>query len=687
MRMVAFRIAGYRRFEVESTLDLTPRVVAVVGPNEAGKSSLLAALEKLTSFGIDEGFETAEFTGRKRPDGDKRVLSALFELEPDDEEALGSAPGANAIRLWKLERHADGSAYADPIPRLQRDQTPRREIATDVKRLLGSSSLDGFLDSQIPHPAGPEGGETPEETEHRPTVREALAAVLRDLEDEDETLPAPARERLEEIDTAFELLPSSAPKYAQGLATKTGALAKEHAAEHPNDAARRILDSRCPRVRVLRDDDRQLRTSYAFEEFDTPPAPLGNLLIVAGLDWSEIKSAASEPANPQLRTMIEAGNRRLAETLKASWKQSEVSIELAEQGGALHVYPYDLDSATHSRIEDRSDGFRSFLALCTFTSRFAEAERRLILAIDEAEMHLHYDAQADLVRVLTQQNLVPQIIYTTHSAGCLPEDLGSAIRVVRTTPRDRSRISNGFWSLQSEEVGFTSLLMAMGAGAVAFTPTRRAVITEGPSDALLLPALLRAALGRRADHPLGLQVAGGLAWTPPRRLGALEGEAAHVVYLVDSDEEGNKYRDDLKAAGVNKERIFILNAGNVRGLSIEDFVDKETYVEVVNLLLRELRGYEGDPLLASDIPDCGAARASERWARSRGVEPAPKPAVAENLLRVCRASLAYSHWDPGDAAPRVLLRENRRPTLVRLFRGLCDSLDIDLETGELRSAS
>ena len=64
-------------------------------------------------------------------------------------------------------------------------------------------------------------------------------------------------------------------------------------------------------------------------------------------------------------------------------------------------------------------------------------------------------------------------------------------------------------------------------------------------------------MGRRADHPLGLQVAGGLAWTPPRRLGALEGEAAHVVYLVDSDDQGNQYREDLKAAGVDKERIFI----------------------------------------------------------------------------------------------------------------------------------
>jgi hypothetical protein len=685
--MVAFRIAGYRRFEAETTLDLTPRVVAVVGPNEAGKSSLLTALEKLTRFEADEAFETAEFTGRRVPDGEKRVLSALFELESEDRDALEAVPGAVALRLWGLERRANGKAYAECIPRLMRDQTLRRKVATDVERTLANSSLDDYLNSQVPSTAGTGDEEPAGETEQRPTGREVLDAALEDLKGQGDSLSEAARERLEEMGRAIDRLPARAPKYARDLAARGRALAKEHGADHPNDVAHRILDARCPRVRVLRDDDRQLRTSYPFEEFDTPPAPLANLLFVAGLDWSDLKNAASEPANPQLRTMIEAGNRRLAETLQASWKQSEVSIELAEQSGALHIYPYDLDSATHSRIEDRSDGFKSFLALCTFTSRFAEANRRLVLAIDEAEMHLHYDAQADLVRVLTQQNLVPQIIYTTHSAGCLPEDLGSAIRVVRIIPGDRSAISNGFWSVQSEETGFTSLLMAMGAGAVAFTPTRRAVITEGPSDALLLPALLRAAMGRQADHPLGLQVAGGLAWTPPRRLGALEGEAAHVVYLVDSDGQGGKYREDLEAAGVDRRRIFILRAGNVGGLSIEDFVDKDTYVGVVNLLLRTLRGYEDDPLRVFDIPNRGAARASEDWTRSRGVEPVPKPAVAENLLRVSRASLAYSHWDPGDVAPKVLLRESRRPALIRLFRGLCDSLDLDPETGQLRSSA
>lgn len=683
--MVAFRLKGYRRFAGRNTLDLTPRVVAIVGPNEAGKTSLLNALEKLTDPTPELAFGRSEFTGREILDDEESVLSALFELDADDRKALDGIHGADAIRLWCRERHASGTAYVDTIPRPQRDQTLRKKVEKSVARIIDKTPrpLVDVLDTPVSAAILPDGDDSVPEPE--PTMRERLTEVLQDLRAKGDTLGNLARDHLGLLAQLLDQVPSSAPKYARELAQQCRNLAAEHASEHPWDAALRVLDARSPRVRVLRDDDRQLKTTYSFSEVDVPPAPLANLLFIAELDWDELKSAAAEHGNPELRTMLQQANRRLGDLLQARWKQSKVSIELAEQGDALHVYPYDLDSEQHSRIEDRSEGFKSFLALFTFTARHVEDRRRLILAIDEAELHLHYDAQADLVDVLTKQALVPQIIYTTHSAGCLPEDLGSAIRVIQTVPGDCSAIRNGFWSVRAEEqggAGFTSLLMAMGAGAVAFTPTRRAVITEGPSDALLLPALFRAAMGWATDHPLGLQVAGGLAWTPPRSLGRLEAEASHVVYLTDSDSQGDKYRTDLLAADVDPKRIFGLRAGSRVGLSIEDFIEKETYLDVVNRLLQKERDYKGPVLRASDIPDYGAASAAETWMKAKGIEPISKTAVAEHLLRICKASLAYTDWDAGDVEPRPLLRGGRRKAVVRLFKELCDALGIDPETGE-----
>lgn len=553
------RLRGYRRFERETTLDLTPRVVAIVGPNEAGKSSLLDAMENIGDPSSGREFLAGEFTGRIRPDDETEILSALFEVDPDDREALASIPGADAVRLWHRQRTADGQAHGEVIPRLERSQLTRLHVRAELQRMLASrsKSIERYLEQDQPGHSE----EQAEEVEESPTVRELANAVLAGLEEPKETLSGSARSNLHSLAESLADPPVNLPKYVKDLAGSCRKLAAEHAEEHPDDRAWAILNARCPAVRVLRENDRELRSSYPFEEYDEAPAPLQNLLSLAGIEWQAIKQAAAEPSNPTLANLLGKGNRELEKRLHGSWKQATVSVELREQAGALNVFPYDAESDTHSRIEDRSDGFRSFLAMLAFTTRHSAGKRKLILAIDEAERHLHYNAQADLVNVLTRQTFATQIIYTTHSAGCLPEDLGSAIRVVKPIPGDRSVVKNGFWSAQEKEKtsgGFTSLLMAMGADAVAFTPARFAVITEGPSDALLLPALMRAALNLSADEPLGLQVAGGLAWTPPRRLSRLEAEAAHVVYLTDSDKEGEKYAADLKDAGVDPKRIFKL---------------------------------------------------------------------------------------------------------------------------------
>jgi len=689
MRLVALRLQGYRRFEAQSTLDLTPRVVALVGPNEAGKSTILRALEHVTANGNKE-FTLSDLSGRIPRDAESEVLSALFELDQDDRTALQEVPGAESIRLFRRWFQADGTAFIEVIPSLARPRETREALSASIDRLLASNprklreALDQTYDDlavtierkedESPESVGDEAESAPQ------TLRDTLSRLALELRKGPETLEVSQRSQLRAIaEVVGREIGSTGPAYVAKLPSLCDALADEHDQDHPNARAQRLLSERRPVVRVLRDIDRQLEPSYAFDDHETAPEPLENLLQLAGVRWDQLRAAASEADNPVLATLIKRANRRLREQLHGSWRQTQVSIELREQQGVLNVFPYDEQSESHSRIEDRSDGFRSFLALLAFTTRHSEGARRLILAIDEAELHLHYDAQADLVRVLTQQTLVPQIIYSTHSAGCLPEDLGSAIRVVRAVGGDRSVVENGFWS--SSSAGFTPLLMAMGAGAVAFTPARSAVITEGPSDALLLPALLRAAMGFDLDHSLGLQVVGGLAWTPPPEIASLEAEAGRVVYLADGDADGARYSARLHEAKVPRERILLLGRSG-GGLTIEDFIHRPTYVEVVNDLLGRLRDYAGPPLRVGDVPPAGAAKAVEGWMVKRGIEPISKTAVAENLLRVARASLAYIHWTDETPEPRPLLRSERARTLQLLYEKLCGALGLsDSEAG------
>lgn len=64
-------------------------------------------------------------------------------------------------------------------------------------------------------------------------------------------------------------------------------------------------------------------------------------------------------------------------------------------------------------------------------------------AIDELERHLHYEAQADIVSMFDARTDVTHVIYSTHSIGSLPHDLGRGVRViVPDTQAGTSAINN-----------------------------------------------------------------------------------------------------------------------------------------------------------------------------------------------------------------------------------------------------
>jgi predicted ATP-dependent endonuclease of OLD family len=274
-------------------------------------------------------------------------------------------------------------------------------------------------------------------------------------------------------------------------------------------------------------------------------------------------------------------------------------------------------------IGERSDGLRTFVALAAFLASGGYKVPPILL-IDEAETHLHYNAQADLVGVLLKSIDATQVFYTTHSPGCLPSDLGTGIRLITPDPAhgDASIIKNNFW--QGEEPGFAPLLYAMGAGAAAFSMCRKAVLAEGPSDMILLPSLIRRATGER---DLEYQVAPGLANAHAFGM-RIEEVAAKVVYLTDGDGGGAKHRKDLVDAGVSGDRIFQLR----HGTAAEDLVNRDDYVTVVNGLLREMN--TARTVTTADLPrDKTVAKALADWGEANRIRQPSKVEVAYALLR------------------------------------------------------
>lgn len=576
MKAINIAFSGYRRLR-DAKCNTDGKLIAFLGPNEAGKSSVLDALDWFSN-----GQGPLAWTDRYRPNkpaDDAVILTVKYRLLENDLAAiddLGLAIGSQPSTIT-VTKTAGGHRRLE-----QWDAPPTRDPAPFRR---ASEALDAV-------PSGSSSVDESDEDAHFADLRSQVDAAIALLDQFDRSHTDEDLEPLRAIERLLRSAVSEADNEANRSEQFNTAAEAVYVAlrafetPHPRDPVAKLLLSRVPAFILFTDDDRNLRSSYDLSEDEIrvqPPAALRNLLTVAETTPARLWEVMQSGDRTEFRSMESVINARLAERIKTSWRQSLLTINiLLNTDGRLEVSIEELDTGESGApvvdFSERSDGLRTFMALNCF---LGARDRTLppILLIDEAETHLHYDAQADLLSLLHADAEVGQVFYTTHSPGCLPLDLGTGLRFVARSETDSrdSILENSFWA--KDTPGFSRLLFAMGAGAAAFSAFRRAVLSEGATEMILLPTLLRLA---NDDAVLDFQVAPGLSnanSVDP----ALREVAVHTAFVVDGDDGGDVRRDSLLAAGFEESVIVQLPPG----MAIEDLLDRESYLDVVDTLMRE----------------------------------------------------------------------------------------------------
>ncbi|KJL24210.1 AAA family ATPase [Microbacterium foliorum] len=612
MQLWKIEFNGFKRLD-QTSCNVDGQTIAFIGPNEAGKTSVLRGLAWLTGEHEDPALPLRDQNRRQRPADDAVVVRAHYRVDADDIEALRQLDldtdqpvSLKTVNHFRLNRQANGQQTTGLESTVKRNPRPFEDasklLAKAASRMEAAYDVLDDLEIDAPNDAI-EAAEhsldssdtvwTPQRVAQLRIAGDGLRTFVNEIDQQD-----PKPRNLTALRTASLIAVGS---------LLTAAVAGERA--DPRDAIRAALKQRVPKFLLFGDDDRELSESYHLEDSslrESPPSPLKNLVSVAGTSVGEVWAATTGGDPATMRTLERRMNETLRERLQPMWTQSELTIELRlNQGGVLEVNILELDSPDYvvTPIAERSDGLRTFLGLICFLLA-ANLDVPPVLLVDEAERNLHYDAQADLVRVLTHELKVHKVIYTTHSPGCLPLDLGTGIRVVSRNADDpgTSSVANNFWT--NEHPGFSHLLFAMGAEAAAFSAFRRAVLTEGVSEMILLPTLLRNATD---GSQLDFQVAFGLSnLSAPR---AISSVALITTFLVDGDTSGGIKKKQLEDEGVPRSHIFQLP----KGKAIEDLIDRATYLETVNELLAE----RGKSILLKDLAtNVTIAKAVDDYARN-----------------------------------------------------------------------
>lgn len=560
MRLVRVQISGFGRIR-SSGFSADRKLTAILGPNEAGKSTLLRALLSLNDNA------PLPSAGRNRTsnitDSDL-VVEADFALDPAD---LAEFVDEDWVALPKkifVRKLAGGSVSVT----LDSEPVHRPSVWSDAV---------GALNTFHSH-AGSELAVSDDLPDEVNAARELISETFERMD---------AQVRARDVSVSFDELAAvsdalaaqrSSSLWDEGDTFQRVSEKMRPLISHPQPGAsmQKHLARRVPKFEMFTEEDRQLRHEYPFDELtDGAPRALGNLLGLAGQSLGEVLPNSSR--RTAVATAQDAATETLEHVFEHAWKQHPIAVKLGFESDRLILLVRDKSPGGQTiAFDERSDGLRTFVALTAFLAT-RSGEVPPILLIDEAEARLHWDAQADLIAVLQSSSEVGQILYTTHSPGCLPPDLGTGVIFVQPSKEDAnsSTIRRDFWSVQAEDAfGAAPILFMMGASAAAFSRLRKAVVAEGPSDMMLLPTLFRAAT-KLAE--LDFQVVPGISTTSKERLAELDHAGVRVAYLVDGDAQGVVWRRQLREdGGVEDARIKSLP----EGVAVEDLFDRDFYLGV-----------------------------------------------------------------------------------------------------------
>lgn len=598
MLLEKMTLQGFRRFHEPTDINVSGKMVAIVGSNEAGKTSLLKA------FNLPHSNEEIGYSDRTYLGTQPAKITYKYFLEKSDIEAAELSEPS-----WlTVTKMAAGNRTFGVDPRPSRDYG-RREISEKLlTKFLSSNKVRSDISKQ--------------EFDIDYEIVESIISALGSRSGPfDENQVEAINETIKQLTI---LDGANLPAYVFQLIKNLEDLIEFEKTHNPHQHAINILSKRLPPTLYFGANDRDIGLPYTLSQYKSddpnlaPSKPLSQVISLSTLDMNALVEA-NQSKNDAVQTgLLAAANEELRKLSEGLWSQSDACLFLTVNNGSLDILVEHKDGFEakdrYNNLRDRSDGYRQFVALQIFA--FLQSTNGAILLIDEIEQHLHYDAQADLVQLLQNESSIQKVIYTTHSAGALPEDLGTGVRLVLWSEeaKKHSKVNNKFW-FRSEHQGFKPLLFGMGAATLAFFPTRKALIAEGVTEMLLLPRLLREALN---SDKLGFQIIHGLANISPKGLPMIDGAFNGVAYIVDGDGGGKSIADNLKSAGVSDDYIF--NLKSTGSVTVEDLIDKKVWKSAVITLLEKFNPGVVEQLSSANFPEKGRIGALPDLVSGRKIE-------------------------------------------------------------------
>ncbi len=585
MKPTSFEVRNFRSI-VDSTTIRLADITVLIGPNQAGKSSILEGLNKLSFDARFDPFDLTQLRGTSKQfmDGellpkDIPVVTAAFEL--DDEERTKLAPLMPAgpeppkeIAVTKTYDNWFRFAFGGTQVAF-----PSRTVVEHAKTRL-AAELEALRAQAEPfwarQPNAP----------HRPvfdaTLAKARELVGRRLPLCDEFCSAVESFKNDSFEQQLKDLTASHIKAltriaAEGLpATSEMAKLSEFFLMHlPRTAYFKTyerLEDGAPVSELLEDNNR-------FPTFR-------NLLKLADLRVRQLSAIAEDK---QKQAYIEHASGRVTKLLREAWKGEDLQLQFRFSEGRLMAFTKD-SAAVETLLppSSGSEGFQWWLGFyITFGASTETEYKNAILLLDDPGVFLHPTGHRDLLK-LFETYLARDVttIYSTQIPFLIPKEHLNRIRLVTKTADGKSAVEEKWYRGGNTDV-LAPLRAALGVslGDSLFVG-KNTVVAEGLSDRILLYAIL-AYLGKTGARRLvdlaELEVLGGNGAPSLLNLGLLlQIQNLPYLLLMDNDEEGRRCRESFVKEGIPEDNMVLIPLDEADGRTdadVEDLFPVEMYAE------------------------------------------------------------------------------------------------------------
>jgi predicted ATP-dependent endonuclease of OLD family len=604
MKLLSFQIEMYKcvlnsgRVEVD---DLT----VLVGKNESGKTSLLRALHKFNPFQPEPYSMPREWPRGHRGDRSAAqvVCTAEFQLSEVEIESL------NEITTETLQ--------TDKV-KIQRDYAGRFEVLfpEDVfPDKLHPNDVDQFCNKlpSSPTDVAPDflTAATDCRTEAIRLANEGRFSELAELPAKQESL-------------LFHRSPQNPPQANENnfRTQYVGQLKKlsEQLKQAPSiqKKAHEYLIHRLPTF-VYMDEYRTFRGTAFLDQvkgrqdskhLTEDDNTLLTILSLAGLNLDEeVKKAAQQDREERQYDLSDAA-ATLNQKIEDHWKQLRYEVDFRADGNQFMTFVRGLKDKALIRLEERSRGFQWFFSFDLMLMHETQGTLKdCVILLDEPGLHLHPDAQVDLLDRLAEYAKGNTLIYTTHLPFMIDLRAPERIRVISET-EDGTVVKENLTETQPEAK--LVLQAALGiSGRTSFLVSQYNLVVEGVDDYWIISELSNL-LHRSGKNGLPFEVlitpAGGASEVT--YIGTfMVGQNLDVVALYDTDASGNAARDKFVKNWLTrfKERkATALTLGPAVGIdnrefSIEDFFPEEFYIPLVQSVYEKQLAAVGAQL--TDLPN------------------------------------------------------------------------------------